>query len=155
MATETRTDAKTDAPKYRKPLPNIDADSRPQWEGFRQHRFLLYRCKVCQRWYWPKAYCRYHATEPFFGNMEWAEASGRGKVFVFNIVRIAFHPGFKDEVPYVHAMIELDEGPLFSSNVIGIDPRDVKIGMPVEVVYDDITPEHTLPKFRPVQSSAG
>ena len=144
-----------EAESYPRPLPNVDADSLPQWEGFKQHKFLLFRCKTCQAWYWPKAYCRNHPNEPYFGNMEWAEASGRGKVFTFNIHRWAFDPAFQSEIPYVYALIELDEGPLFGSNVVGCDPGQVYVGMPVEVVYEDITPEHTLPKFRPVQHEGG
>ena len=54
-------------------------------------------------------------------------------------------------MPYVYALIELEEGPIIGSNVIGCDVKDVKIGMPVEVVYEDITEEYTLPKFRPVK----
>ncbi len=136
--------------EYRKPLPNVDADSRPQWDGFKQRKFLLWRCKTCGAWYWPKAFCRNHPNEPFFGNLGWTPASGRGKVFAFNVHRTAFHPGFRDDLPYVYALIELDEGPLFASNIVGCEPQDVRIGMPVEVVYEDITPEWTLPKFRPI-----
>ncbi len=137
--------------EYQKPLPNVDPDSRPQWEGFKRRTFLLWRCKSCGAWYWPKAYCRNHPNEPFARNCEWAEASGRGKVFAFNIHRTAFHPGFADEIPYVYALIELEEGPLFGSNVVGCAPEDVRVGMRVEVVYEDITPEWTLPKFRPAR----
>ncbi|MDE3113937.1 MAG: OB-fold domain-containing protein, partial [Chloroflexota bacterium] len=49
-----------------------------------------------------------------------------------------------------YALVELDEGPLFGTNIVGIDPHQIKVGMPVEVSYDDITPEWTLPKFKPV-----
>jgi uncharacterized OB-fold protein len=138
---------------YNKPLPNVDGDSREQWEGFKQRKFLLFRCKTCGAWYWPKAFCRNHDNEPFFGNLEWQAASGRGKVFAFNIHHWAFHPGFKGDVPYVYALIELDEGPMFGSNVVGIDPKAVQVGMPVEVIYEDISDEYTLPKFRPIQKT--
>jgi len=83
--------------------------------------------------------------------MEWADASGRGRVFAFNIHNVAFDPVFKDDIPYVYALIELDEGPMFGSNIIGCDPSEVTIGMPVEVVFEDITEEYTLPKFQPVK----
>ncbi len=136
---------------YAKPLPNVDDDSRPQWEGFKRRKFLLFRCRTCGAWYWPKTFCRNHPNEPFFGNLGWAEASGRGKVFAFNVHHIAFHPGFTDDLPYVYALIELEEGPLFASNIVGCKPSDVRVGMPVEVVYEDITPEWTLPKFRPAR----
>ncbi len=135
---------------YTKPLPNVDDDSRPQWEGFKRHRFLLFRCKTCGAWYWPKAFCRNHENEPFFGNLEWAEASGKAKIFAFNVHHMAFHPSFEPDLPYVYALVELDEGPLFGTNIVGIDPKDIRVGMPVEVTYEDITPEWTLPKFKPM-----
>jgi len=135
---------------FTKPLPNVDLDNQPFWDGLREHKFLLFRCMTCGAYYWPKAYCRFHDNEPFMGNLEWAEASGKGKVFAFNIHHWPLHPGFKEDVPYVYALIELNEGPLISSNVINIDPKDVKVGMPVEIVYEDHPSEDfTLPKFRP------
>ncbi len=136
---------------YNKPLPNIDDDIKPFWDGVKEHKFKLFRCKQCGAWYWPVACCRNHENEPFYGNMEWSEASGKGKVFAFNIHNVAFDPAFKDDVPYVYALIELKEGPIFGSNIIGCAPSEVKIGMPVEVVFEDITEEFTLPKFRPIK----
>lgn len=134
---------------YDKPLPNIDADSQPFWDGLKEHKFLLFRCKTCSAWYWPKAYCRNHDNEPFMANLEWTEASGRGKIFSFNIHYWAFHPGFKDDVPYAYALIELDEGPMFSTMIVGGNPEDVKVGLPVEIVYEDHPDQgFTLPKAR-------
>ena len=137
---------------WNKPLPFVDQDNAPFWEGAKQHKFMLFHCKVCGAWYWPKAFCRNHDNEPMFGNMEWAEASGKGKVFTFSITHQAFHPGWKDEVPFTFALVELDEGPMFGSTVIDCDPYDVKVGMPVEVVFKDV-PEigFSLPYFRPVK----
>jgi len=140
--------------QYNKPLPNIDDDIKPFWDALKEHKFKLFRCKRCGAWYWPVACCRNHENEPFYGNMEWEEASGRGKVFAFNIHNVAFDPAFKDDIPYVYALIELEEGPMFGSNIIGCDPGEVRIGMQVEVVFEDITEEFTLPKFRPVQKSS-
>lgn len=135
--------------EYNKPLPAPDMDMVPFWDGVKRHEFLLFRCKKCGAWYWPPAFCRNHDNEPFFGNMEWTKASGKGKVFAFNIHYVAFEPSFKDDVPYVYSLIALDEGPMFGTNIVGCDPQEVKIGMPVEVVFEDITEEWTLPKFRP------
>ena len=136
-----------------RPLPNIDADIAPFWEGLRRHQFLLFRCKGCGAWYWPAAYCRKCPAESFFGNMRWSPASGFGKVFAFNIQHRASHPGFKDSLPYVFALIELDEGPMFGSNIVGCNPTEVKIGLPVKVTYQDVMPEgadpFTLALFEP------
>jgi uncharacterized OB-fold protein len=136
---------------YIKPLPSVDYDIKPFWDACKEHTFKLCHCKMCDAWYFPWTSCRNHKIEPRLANMEWAEASGRGKVFTFNIHHVAFNPAFKEDVPYVFALIELDEGPMFGSNIIGCDPYDVTIGMPVEVVFEDITEEYTLPKFRPIK----
>lgn len=137
---------------YSKPLPSVDEDIKPFWEACKRHEFMLVRCKICGAWYWPMTCCQNHTNKPFFENMKWEKASGKGKVFTVCIAHRLYHSGFKDEIPYVYSLIELDEGPLISSNVIGCDPYEVWIGMPVEVVFEDITEEFTLPKFRPAKS---
>jgi uncharacterized OB-fold protein len=137
--------------EWKKPLPQIDHDNEAFWAGLKDHKLLLWRCKTCGAWYWPKAYCRNHDNEPFAANMAWAEAKGIGKLFAFNRHHMAFHPGFKDEIPYVYALIELDEGPLISSTLVGDKmPRDVyDVGQKVEIVYEDHPRDgFTLPRFR-------
>lgn len=140
------------AGEWRKPLPSIDHDNSEFYEGLKQHRLLLWRCTKCRTWYWPKAYCQTCSNnEPFAANMRWEEASGRGRLFAFNRHHVAFHPGFKDDIPYVYALIELDEGPLLSSTLVqGKMPKDVyDVGQPVEIVYEDHPSEgFTLPRFR-------
>ncbi len=132
---------------YQKPRPNIDEDIRPFWEGLRRHEFLLFRCTKCGAWYWPVAYCRNHVNEPFMGNMQWQPASGKGRVFTFNVHRWAFDPAFKEDVPYIYALIELDEGPMFGTNIVGCQPEDLSIGQPVEIIFEDHPEEDfTLPK---------
>jgi uncharacterized OB-fold protein len=139
---------------WKKPLPNIDKDNEAFYEGLKRHQFLLWRCKRCGASYWPKAYCQNHENEPFAANMEWAPSSGRGKIFAFNRHHMAFHPAFKDEIPYVYALVELDEGPLVSSTLVGPRmPGDVyDVGQTVEVVYEDHPAEgFSLPRFRIVE----
>jgi uncharacterized OB-fold protein len=139
--------------KWTKPWPSIDADIEAFWNALREHRFVLFRCQTCGAWYWPKAYCRNknHPNEPFMGNLDWEVASGRGKVFAVNVHHWSFHPAFREEVPYAYAVIELDEGPLISSTIVDIDPTAVKVGMPVEIVYEDHPNEgFSLPRFKPV-----
>lgn len=141
---------KTGSPTpYAKPKPSVDPDIAPFWEATKKHEFVLMRCKKCGAWYFPAAYCRFHDNEPLFGNMEWAKASGKGKVACFNISYRAFNPAFKNDIPYVYAIIELDEGPAFGSNIVGCPVDQVKIGMPVELVWDDIPDSYSLPKFKP------
>jgi uncharacterized OB-fold protein len=130
-----------------RPKPNITESIRPFWDGVAEKKFLLMRCQTCSAWYWPAAYCRFHENKPFYGNMRWEEASGRGKVFAFNIHRRPMHPAF--EVPYVYALIELDEGPMFGTNIVDCAPEDVKIGMPVEITFREFEETGVLPQFRP------
>ena len=137
--------------EWKKPLPQIDHDNEGFWTGLKNHKLLLWRCKTCGAWYWPKAYCRNHDNEPFAANMAWAEAKGTGKLFAFNRHHVAFHPGFKNDIPYVYALVELDEGPLISSTLVGDRmPRDVyDVGQRVEIAYEDHPREgFTLPRFR-------
>ncbi|MCA1670575.1 MAG: OB-fold domain-containing protein, partial [Thermomicrobia bacterium] len=77
-----------------------------------------------------------------------------GVLHAFTIVYANRAPGFAEELPYIVALIELDEGVRMMSNLIDVqpDPEHVTIGMPVELVYDDVTDEITLPKFRPAQA---
>ena len=135
--------------EYKKPLPKPDADMVPFWEAANRREFVLLRCQKCGVWYWPAAYCRFHENEPYMGNLKWEQASGKGKVFAFNIHHRAFHPGFKEDLPYVYAMVLLEEGPMFGTNIIGCDPKEVYVGMPVEVVFEDTGTEWQLPKCRP------
>jgi uncharacterized OB-fold protein len=80
---------------------------------------------------------------------EWEKLSGKGTVFSFIIYRLAYHPAYQNDIPYVVAIIQLDEGPRMESNVTDCEVEDVKIDMPVEVYFDDVTDTISLPKFKP------
>jgi hypothetical protein len=81
--------------------------------------------------------------------MTWISTSGKGTIYSFVIYRRAYHPGFEDQLPYVVALVQLEEGPRLISNIVDCDPQAVRCDMPVEVVFDDVTPDVTLFKFRP------
>ncbi len=149
MTVQPQTITVTD--EWNKPKPSIDQDNEAFWDGLKDHKLLIWKCSECGAVYWPKTYCINHANKPFAGECDWVEASGRGKIFAFNIHHWAFHPGFKEEVPYYYALIELDEGPLISSQLVGdrVPPDIHTVGQTVEVVYEDHPNEgFTLPKFR-------
>jgi len=86
-------------------------------------------------------------------NREWAKVSGRGKVYSWFVVHYATHPDFVDEVPYAVVLVELDEqaNVRIPSNMVDCKIEDIRAGMPVEVVFEDVTGEISLPKFRPVR----
>lgn len=118
--------------------PNIDPDIAPFWDGLRQREFRLFRCLECGAWYWPVAFCRTCPPEPFYANMRWTPSSGRGRVFAFTVHRRSSNKAFTEAVPYVVALIELDEGPMFGCNVVACAPDDVWIGLPVRVRYESV-----------------
>ena len=135
---------------WNKPIPLVEETMKPFWQALKEHRFALLKCNECGAWYWPASYCRNHKNKPFFGSLSWTTASGRGKVIAFNITHRAMDPAFRDEVPYVYALIQTAEGPYISSNVVGCPAESVRINMPVRVVFKDIPDlDLTLPYFEP------
>ena len=131
---------------YEKPLPRPDAERKPFWDYCRQHELRMQKCTVCGRLNSPSTFfCPNDLSDKF----EWVKLSGKGKVFSYAVVRQPYHKAFAKDLPYVIASIELEEGPRMMSNVVGIKPEDIKIDMPVEVFFEDVTSEVCLPKFKP------
>ncbi len=138
--------------EYKKPLPRPTIESRPYWDGLRQQKLLMPRCDDCKGyWFPPSALCPHCSSEKW----TWTETSGRGHIFSYVVYHRVYHPGFADDVPYTVAVIELEEGPRMLSNVIGIPPDKVACDMKVEVRFDPVTDDVTLPKFRPVAAAQG
>jgi uncharacterized OB-fold protein len=129
---------------YVKPLPKPTETSRPFWDAAKQHRLQLQHCGGCQSFiYYPRDRCPHCLSD----QLEWRPVSGKGKVYSYTTVRRASVRSFADK-PYVLAIVELDEGVRMTTN-IEAPPESVKIGMPVTVFFDDVTPERTLVKFKP------
>ncbi len=127
-------------------VPEITPDTAAFWEGCREGRLLIQCCGACgHRQFYPRLVCS------ACGQLApaWVEASGKGTVESFTVMRQAISPAYAADVPYVLAIIRLAEGPTMMSNVIGCDPDEVSIGMPVRVAFEPLTPEIALPKFRP------
>ena len=132
--------------EYRKPIPMPDQDSFEFWEGCKRHRLLIQMCMDCKNYqFYPRAFCRQCMSE----NIHWTESSGRGVIHTFTVIRHHTNKDFAKEVPYVVAVVDLDEGIRMMSNVIGIDPGEVSVGMKVIVDFEDIDEEISLYKFRP------
>lgn len=131
---------------YEGPLPKPDKDSEVYWQAARRHELLLQQCSDCERFrFYPRSVCPHCLSDKF----RWRPSSGRGRVYSFTIIHRAPTPAFRDQVPYVLALIDLDEGVRMMSNVIDCDPGVVRIGLRVEVIFADVTPEISLPKFKP------
>jgi uncharacterized OB-fold protein len=135
------------AVSYKKPLPQIGPDTEAFWEGCREHEIRIQKCGDCGHPRWPPAlYC----PNCLSGKTELITASGRGTVYSYVVYHVAYDPAFKQELPYVVALVELEEGPRLLTNIVERDPHAVFCGMAVETVWDDVTEAVSLPKFRPV-----
>jgi uncharacterized OB-fold protein len=131
-----------------KPLPRPEsrALTAPFWEATRRHELVIQRCKQCASWvFHPREQC----PICFARDLEWAPVSGRGRVYAFTVVHQPAHPGFQPDAPYTYAIIQLDEGVRMASNVVECAPADVRVDLPVVAVFDDVSPEWTLVKFKP------
>ena len=136
----------TEAPLKHFPRPTPETEV--YWEGCRKHELLLQRCTQCSEFqFYPRIICTNCASE----DLEWVKGSGRGRVLTFAIVRRAVSEAYAADVPYVVALIQLDEGPTMMSNVVQCDPETVKIGSPVQVIFEDWSEEISVPQFRPLQ----
>jgi uncharacterized protein len=133
--------------QFSKPLPNIDEDSKPFWDYCKQHELRVQKCLNCGKLHYPPSGMCPHCLHP---KCEWVKISGKGQVYSFIIVRRPYHPSFAKEIPYTVAIIETDEGMRMLSNVVQCKPEAVKVGMPVEVVFEAATEEFVLPKFKPL-----
>lgn len=130
--------------------PTVIDETRPFWEGTMVQELRIQVCGACGNKQLPGGPCCTSCLSP---DLTWQRASGRGTVYSFTVVRHPFHPSFADQIPYVVADIALDEGPVLTSNVTDIPADEVRIGMPVEVWFDEEMEDafHTklrLPKFR-------
>ena len=132
---------------YDKPLPRLNADNRPFWEGCRKHELRFQQCGNCCHVQWPpSSLCpRCHSTD-----VRWLISKGTGRIFTFAVYHTAYHPGFAPDLPYTTAVVVLDEGPRLLTNIVDCPPGEVKCDMPVEVVWVDIDDAITLPKFKPL-----
>jgi uncharacterized OB-fold protein len=133
--------------EYAKPLPVPTVESKAFWEGCRRHELLLPCCAKCGHWWFPPG-----PTCPNCWSMdwEWKKTSGRGKIYSFGVYHRVYHKGFEHEMPYVLAVVQLDEGPRLVTNVVDGGQRNLECGLPVEVIFEDVTDDTTLYKFRPL-----
>jgi hypothetical protein len=129
----------------RKFFMGIPEESEPFFDAACEGRLLIQRCSACEEYqFYPRKICIHCGS----ANVEWAEASGRGSVHTYTVIHQQGMPGWRDEVPYVAAVIDLEEGVRMTSNVVECDPEDVHVDMPVRVTFVD-EGMYVLPRFRP------
>ena len=128
---------------YDKPVPTVDAESAPYWEGAKQGKLMIQRCKATKQYF---LYSRQLVPGVVDDQVEWVEAKGTGEVYSYTVARRPAGPAFKADCPYVIASITLDEGARIMTNVVG-DAEQVAIGKRVRVVFDRVSDDLTIPKF--------
>ena len=129
-----------------KMMPAVSPETAEYWAACKRRELVVQRCSSCgMHQFYPRVLC----TGCSARTLEWVRASGRGAVKSYTVVRRAVSEAYVAEVPYVVALIALEEGPTMMSNVVGCDPESVRIGMPVQVVFEDWSETVTVPKFAP------
>ncbi len=133
-----------DTPAYSKPLPVLTKLNAPFWEGTKRGELRLQRCLACGHvWFPPSTHCaRCLAT-----TYEWITVSGRGKVWSWIVMHQRYFKAFDADLPYIVAMIELAEGPMLMSTLVGISKAEIHCDLPVRVVFEDATDDMAVPKF--------
>jgi uncharacterized OB-fold protein len=131
---------------YKKPIPVVTPDMQPFFEAAKRHELVVQRCTQCGTHRFP---AREICSNCLSRDATWVTVSGQGEIFSYNVMHQVYHPGFADEVPYAVVVVKVKEGAKMISNLVGVKPDAVKIGMPVKVVFEDVTDEVTLPKFVP------
>lgn len=142
------TPAADDASRPPKPLPVVQPWALPYWQAAREGRLVLQHCHACDRpIHYPRIACPHCGGE----DLGWKPASGRGTIYSFTIVQSNAPSAFIVDMPYVVAVIRLIEGVQMLSNVVQCDPDSLHCDQPVEVVFEALDEQFTLPKFRPVR----
>jgi uncharacterized OB-fold protein len=136
------------ADRYLRPLPRKNSFNEPLWNGLARHEFVVPKCNRCGSWNWiPYPACRECLSE----DLSWRAVSGQGVLMTYSVVHRA-PPTFGSE-SYVVALMELTERPrsiVVLGNVVGVAPEELRMGMPMKIVYEDIADEDiTLWRFAP------
>jgi uncharacterized OB-fold protein len=143
--TDTAGAATDERPPKPRPAPIADHDSAPYWSALHEGRLLVQRCQDCDEYQlYPRDRCL-----ACRGPVSWQEASGRGTIYSFTVIRQNYARPFRDWIPYVVALVDLEEGPRIMSNVVDCDPDAVQVGMPVEAKFEIVSDDAGIALFTP------
>jgi uncharacterized protein len=124
-------------------LPQLDELNRPFWNACRDGALVLQRC-VCGHLRYPIApFC----SSCLSGEYAWEAMTGRGEIYSFTVFRHVYSEAWRDRIPYVVALVKLDEGPTMISNIVEARAEEVHVGLSVRVVFDRLTDQITVPRF--------
>jgi len=132
--------------EYKKPLPATQPWSEEFWKAAKLHKLVIQTCKKCNtKIFYPRKFC----PNCWSSDLGWSEATGKARVYTFTITMDMVEEKFKEDLPYALAIVELEEGIRMMTRIVDCKPEDVYIGMDVQVVFEDITDDYTLPFFKP------
>lgn len=127
-------------------VPQQSPESKPYWEAAREGRLIVQQCNQCEEnIFHPRFLCPYCFSQ----DLSWIESTGEGTVYTYSVLHYAASDAWEDAVPYVNAIIYLNEDIYMYTHLVNCDPSDVEVGMEVTVTFEDVTDEVTLPKFEP------
>ncbi len=129
------------------PPPLANATTLPWWKAAAEHRLVVQRCTSCEHTRPPPAPI---CPECRSADSDWKEVTGRGKLYTYTTVHRAIAAG--QELPFVIAVIDLEDagGVRIISNLVAADLEEIEIGLPVELVWEDMSADLAIPRFRPV-----
>jgi uncharacterized OB-fold protein len=134
--------------EWKKPLPTISGETKPFWDSCRKGELIIQQCSNCNEYqYYPRGIC----SNCWTNDVKWIHSTGKGKVWTYTITYQNRTPGFAEDVPYVLALVELEEGVKMFTNIIACDPKEVRIGMEVEVTFVKANNFITIPYFQPIK----
>ena len=134
-----------DALPYAKPLPVLEGLSGEFYAWCRQGELRFQRCTDCGTFrHVPRELCAQCNSFAW----EWARSSGRGTVYTWTVVQRALHPALANDTPLAPVVVEMEEGVRLLGNMVDCAPQELVIGLPVEVEFEAVTPEVSLPRFR-------
>jgi len=130
-------------------IPTPDLETQPFWDACREHTLLVKRCGACgTHFHYPRPFC----PKCWSDDVSWKPASGRATLYTYSIVHQNDLPPFNERVPYVAAVVELEEGPRVMTNVEGVAHDQLWVGMPLVVDFKPLNDEITIAIFRAAAS---
>jgi uncharacterized OB-fold protein len=125
-------------------LPTVEDDTRPFWDAAKEGRFLVRRCNACRAvHHYPRPFC----PACWSDDVEWLEASGRATLYTWSTVHVNDLPPFAERIPYIAAVVELEEGPKVMTTLVDCDGSDLTIGIAVQAQYREIADGVVVPVF--------
>ena len=127
-----------------RPLPQPTTETAAYWAAAQEQRLVIQRCASCGTCqFYPRAFCNSCLSD----SIEWINASGHGRIYTYTVCRIAASPAFQSRLPYVVALIDLNEGVRLIANILDADLERVAIGARVSVCFESVSESCTLPQF--------